>query len=454
MWTKFVSRFYGILFAVLMAFGAVSFSLPGLNTTATVSYAFSDAVSGTAGGTVSVTAPLPGSYKLYWGDENGDRLTAETGAGEIPYTEFATVSVADGSGSAEIYDYTAIPAGAAQVLVYKGALCRGSMELPPEKQADCGAPLYSFGSISDVHFNRYMVTLSDDACVTFRNALDFFDKNGVALVAHSGDIGNEGEEDSLQKFSRIAGQYDFPVYSCTGNHDVGDGPIWDLWVNYINADVYANPDRPDVAIAPNGIDFAYHPESLGGDVFIFLSQRAWDYNRPESRLLDDSQLDWLEATLETYKTDRVYLYFHTFMADDQNNITAGEGNCINELGVYYHLGYTVGTPDEVRLKGLMKRYKNVIFFNGHSHFDFDTIALNPQINITSYGGEYATFVHNPSVTSPRNITARSKDYSDMPMRSSQGYLAQVYADRVVLTGVEFWGTRFVSYATYVIFRTN
>ena len=451
MWTAFVAKLYSFFFAVLMLFG--SLSIPGGRLCPVkIDYAFSDAMRGTAGGTVSVSAIPAGDYSLYWGDENGRKLTAETGAGQIPYTEFATVSVCGGRGSTEIYAYTAIPEGAQTVLAYTGAVCRGSAAIPEEKQPENEAPLYTFGSISDVHFNRYNRSLTgDDAVIAFQNALDFYNANNVSLVAVSGDICTNGEEDSLQKFHRIASQYDFPVYACTGNHDVGDGPIWDLWVKYINADVYAHPDRPDVAIAPNGIDFVYRPESFGGDVFVFLSQRYWDYRMPQSRLLDDDQLDWLEGVLAQYQAERVYLYFHTFMADDAGNPVAGEGNCINDKGVYYDLFYTVGTADEVRLRALMRQYKNVVFFNGHSHFDFDTNALNPQINITSYGGEYATFVHNPSVSAPRNITACSSDYYDMSMLSSQGYLVKVYADRLVLTGVEFWGARFVSYATFNIF---
>ena len=452
MWTAFVSKFYSILFAVLMAFNALSFSLPGIGASADVTYTFSDALPGNAGGTVRVAAKLPGTYQLYWGDDAGDRLTAEIGGAEIPYTEFGEVTVSDGAGEAEIYDYIAIPEGAGTVLVYQGALERGSMEIPAEKQAENGEVLYTFGSISDVHFNRYNASLTgDDSRITFRNALDFYKKAGVSLVAHSGDICTKGEEDSLKKYHEIAADYDFPVYSCTGNHDVGYDPIWDLWVKYINPDVYGNPDRADVTLAENGIDFVYRPESFGGDVFVFLSQRYWDYNKPESRLLDDAQLDWLEAVLEQYQNTRVFLYFHTFLADDGGDPTMGEGNLLTENGVYYDLCYTVGTPDEVRLKGLMKTYKNVIFFNGHSHWDFDSFAFNPRLNITSYGGTWATFVHNPSVSSPRSVTADAKKRTELNMRSSQGYLVRVYADKIVLTGVEFWGTRFVSYATFNIY---
>ena len=173
------------------------------------------------------------------------------------------------------------------------------------------------------------------------------EKSDVSLVAISGDISTTAEEDSFRKFSDIVSQYDFPVYSCTGNHDVGYGDIWDLWRECVNPDVYADPDRTDIVLADNGIDFVYRGDGLAGDVFIFLSQRYWDYNREESRLLDDSQLDWLEEQFEQYKDRTVYLFFHTFMADDNNDPTMGEGNLINNKGVTYDLTYTVGTADEV-----------------------------------------------------------------------------------------------------------
>ena len=111
MWTAFVSRFYSLFFALLMLFGSVS--IPGGRICrAQIDYAFADDLRGTAGGTVSVSVSPCGTYQLYWGDKDGKKLSEKTGAGEIPYTEFAEVTVSDGSGSAEIYEYVAIPEGA------------------------------------------------------------------------------------------------------------------------------------------------------------------------------------------------------------------------------------------------------------------------------------------------------------------------------------------------------
>ncbi|MBQ6066109.1 MAG: metallophosphoesterase [Clostridia bacterium] len=447
----FSERIISFFMSILAFFSALS--LPGLNAPARIEYAFSDAQSGCAGGTVTVSAKMPGEYTLYWGDGDARKLSAVTGAGSIPYSEFGAVTVTKGAGAVSVYHYTAIPEGAETVLAYQGKTFRGSASIPAEKQTRSSDLQYSFGALSDVHFNRYNASGSgDDACIAFRGALDFLKKCDVDFVAITGDIGNSGEEDSLQKYDRIVSDYDFPIYTCTGNHDVGFDHWQEWWLRYANRDVYGNPGRSDIELAANGLDFVYKPDVMGGDVCIFLSQRYWDYNKATSRLLDDDQLDWLAEKLDAYADRRVYLCFHTFMSDANNDPRTGEGNLVNNRGFTYDLVYTVGTPDETRMRSLLKEHKNVVFFNGHSHWDFDSYTLNEQTNITSYGGQYATFVHVPSVSSPRSITKNAFDKTEMNMKSSQGYLVRVYEDRIELTGMEFIGTTCLAYATYRIDR--
>ncbi len=449
MWTSFVTKFYSVFFAILLAFGTLEISLPGLNTSAEVSYTFSDSLSGTAGGTVTVESKLPGEYDLYWGDENGKRLTPDG----IPITEFAEVQVENGAGSAEVYEFTAIPEGAGTVLAFQGMMLKGTYVIPASKQAEEEEPLYTFGALSDVHFDRYNRSLTgDDAVITFTQALNFMEKNDVALTALSGDVSTKSETDAFEKYNRIVSGYEFPVYTSTGNHDVGYGEFKDRWTSLINVDAYNEPRREGVELAPNGLDFVYAPESLGGDVFLFFSQVYWDYNRPESRLLEDTQLDWLESTLEKYKDRRVYLFFHTFFADDKGDAARGEGNLINSEGVTYDLVYTFGTADEARFRSLLQAYKNVIFFNGHSHWEFQGVSMNPVMNITDYGGSYATLVHVPSVSSPRHVDNDDTERTERYMRSSQGYLVKVYEDRITLMGVEFWGTRYLGFACFNVYR--
>lgn len=450
MWTSFVAGFYSILFAFLMVFNGAQISLPKIDESAEIEYAYADEVDGNAGGTVTVNSKYAGTYDLYWGDEDGKRLKMDG----TPFTEFAEVRVEDGSGSTDVYEFTAIPEGAETVLAFKGAVLCGKTEIPEEKQADDGDALYTFGVLSDVHYDRYNLSLTgDDAVITFKNALNFLDRYGVSVVGLSGDISTKSETDAFEKYNKTVSAYDFPVYTSTGNHDVGYGEFLDRWTSLVNVDAYHEPVREGICdVADNGLDFVYAPDALGGDVFLFLSQIDWSYNSPDSRLLADEQLDWLASELEKYRDRRVYLFFHTFMADDNGDPRLGEGNLLNDKGVTYDLVYTVGTADEVRFRALLREYKNVIFFNGHSHWEFEGVSMNPIMNITDYDGAYATFVHVPSVSSPRRTLMGSTNVFEQYMRSSQGYLVKVYEDKIVLFGTQFWGERFLSFATFNIYR--
>lgn len=421
---------------------------------AEIDYDFANTVAGSAAGEITVTSDFNGKYEIYWGTDEHKILSADVDGYTVYYSELAEIDVKKGGGSAEIQEFTAIPEGAETVLAYKNKILMGTYEIPEEKQADYGEKLYSFGALSDVHFNRYNGSLSgDDACITFPNALSFIEKFDVELVGVSGDISANGERSAFEKFDTITSEFDFPVYTCTGNHDVSHKFELENWQELMNKGVYGENKAEGVAdVASNGLDFVYAPESSNGDVFIFLSQYQWDYNESTSRILTDEQLDWLEAQLAKYEDKTVYLFFHTFLNNpvEGETLQTGEGNLINNAGHAYDLPYTEGCPDEVRFEGLMKEYKNVVFFNGHSHWRYDMQELNPNLNIADYNGEYATMVHLSSVSSPRTTTADIPDTDEHYMRNSEGMLVTVYDDVIVLTACEFLKGEFLSYANYII----
>lgn len=451
MLTKIVIWILAIFMPVLSFFNGISFNLP-FSDAAEIVYDFENEIAGSAAGTVTVNASF-GEYELYWGTEDGEKLSEDVGGYTVYYSEFATVEVNEPE---EIQEFTAIPEGAETVLAYKLGILAGKMDIPENKIADYGEKIYSFGALSDVHFNRYNGSLSgDDACITFPNALNFFEALDVSMVGISGDISADGERDAFEKYNSIASDYDFPVYTCTGNHDVSDDFTKENWQELMNTGVYGDVKASGVEnVADNGMDFVYKPADGNGDVFIFLSQYKWDYNRPESRILEDSQLDWLETQLEKYKDETVFLYFHTFLNNpvEGEALETGEGNLINNKGMTYDLPFTEGCPDEIRFEELMDKYENVVFFNGHSHWAYDMQELNPNLNIANYGGEYATMIHVSSVSSPRRTTANLADKTEHFMRSSEGMYVEVYEDKIVFTACEFLRGEFLSYATYVVER--
>lgn len=231
--------FLTLLMPIVIAFNSISISLPVFDNNAEIVYEFENETAGSAAGTVTVESALGGAYDLYWGNDDGEKLSADVGGKTVYYSEFVTVSVSGGEGSAYVQEFTAIPEGAENILAYKSGVLMGSMEIPESKQADFGEKIYSFGALSDVHFNRYNLSLTgDDAKITFHNALNFLENLGVSMVGISGDISKDGERDAFEKYNTIVSNYDFPVYTCTGNHDVSDDFRLENWQELMNKGVY------------------------------------------------------------------------------------------------------------------------------------------------------------------------------------------------------------------------
>ena len=449
-----VGKFLSLFMGIVLFFNGISFGSP--KDKVKITYDFDNDTMGSAAGEVTLEAKFDGEYDLYWGDDDDEKLTYDVGSYDVTYTEFATVDVDDGIGTAEIQSFTAIPEGAESVLVYKRNTVKAKLNLPEEKITDNGEKLYSFGALSDLHYNRYYKTLGDDSLATFPNALNFLELCGVDLVGMSGDLSNGGERDAFKNFFKTAVKYDFPVYTCTGNHDVSDGLDAESWTTFVNTGVYGEEKREGVTdVAPDGISFVYAPAKANGDVFIFLSQYAWSYNSPESRILSDEQLDWLGTQLEKYKDTTVYLFMHTFLNNpvDGENPHMSEGNIENAGGEYYNLAFTAGTPDEARFREYMHEYKNVVFFNGHSHWMYAMQKYNKNLNIADYDGEYATMVHISSVSSPRSVKSdKSTDKTENNMKHSEGLLVTVYENRIVINAIDFLTGEMLAYATYNIER--
>ncbi len=439
------------LLASLFALFNISVDLPGFTddkiSVTTIEYVNSEA--GSADAVINIQTTTDGEYKLYWADESFNKLTFTLGEAEIEYSEFATVTTYFGEGSIDLPDYTAIPDGAANILVTLDGETLEIFDIPAEKRADRGEYIYSFGSISDLHFNRY--DLGDGADVaekTFTTALSFFDAADVTLVAMPGDISADSEKEAFMAFNSIASQFDFPVYTTTGNHDVRSKFTKENWREYMNSGAYDEvPAEGIINVSDNGLDFVYE-EAVSGDIFIFLHQTSNNYGLLFNALLEDSQIDWLEARLEEHKDKSVYLFFHTFLNSAKGNPLMGTGNLQNDLGWSYPLFYTMGATDETAIRALLREYDNVVFFNGHSHWAYHMQALNPNLNISKNGEDGATYVHVSSVSSPRITGDYQVLWEGTDPTMSEGYLIEVYDDTMVLYGVDFANNRILAYATY------
>lgn len=450
--TGFIQKIISIIIALLMATGIFPAPKPpadGIKADAEITFANENA--GSAAGTVTVNADFDATYELYWGNANNEKLTATAPSGKtVAYTEFADVTVSKGVGELTLNSFLAIPDGAKTVLLYYGDEQLDSDPIPSEKILNYGNATYSFGSLSDVHFNRYFTSGGDDSEISYPRALNFLNDMGVSIVGVAGDLSYKGEAASYESFNKFNSEFNFPVFSCKGNHDCKSEFSYDAWNANVNPGVFTENGRDGVlAKADNGYDFVYSGKETNGDIFIFLSQISDKY-APFTPLLTDSQLDWFAAQLETYKDKRVFLYFHTFLNAPTGNPLLGEGNLVNDYGFFYTLPYFKGNKDERRFRELLTEYKNVIWFNGHSHWAYSLEKYNPSLNITDYNGTTATMVHVSSTAAPRTTGITEPFQTSNPLKMSEGLYNQVYDNFIITNACDFVSGSILAYAVYKI----
>lgn len=450
--SKFYKKFIAAIVALLMSAGIIATpAKPDGGIKADASIAFSNGEAGSAAGTLTVTSNYDGNYSIFWGDENGEKLGLKNENGEeLGYSQFADISVENGEGTQSLGEFLAIPDGAATTLLYYGDELLDKDVVPAEKLNDYSDETYSFGALSDVHFGRYFDGFKDKSDTSFPRALRFLDGMGVSMIGMCGDLSFAGETTSFKKVSKYSSEYDFPVFTCRGNHDNGNPNNLKQWQKYLNKGVYGEEKREGVLdVADNGYDFVYSGEETHGDIFIFFSQITGVY-APGVQLVTNKQLDWLEEQFKKYSDKRVYLFFHTFLNAPSGEPAMGEGNIVNDYGKSYSLPYYTGNKDEVRFRGLLEEYKNVTFFNGHSHFTYAMQSYNPRLNITDYDGTTATMVHVSSCTAPRTTSILKPKLSSNAGTMSEGLYITVYPSYIIVTACDFVEGQFLAYATFRI----
>ncbi len=421
-----------------------------------VVYNFANTKAGSAAGTITVATEKAGTYELYWGNGEGEKLKS----GDVEFTELGTVTTTEADLTAEyrfISPYTVIPEGAKQVLVEDSEdHIVSTYDIPENKWLAEGEKLYRFALMSDVHFNRYGDFSKDDAVKSFDDALAFVNKQGIDKLFLTGDLSNQGEIDSYNKFNKAIGKYpNMTVYTCMGNHDVSWTKKAEDEVKLFAANVNKKrtTDKNIVEVCSNGVDFVY---KSGNDYHIFLSQTKAKYGK-NKELLAKEQLNWFHKTLNKYADKKVYVYFHTYLAAEGGDVTKAVGNLKTPLGYTYDLTYTYGNSDEQRLRSLLKKYANVTFFSGHSHWAYEEQIYNPYLNIgnISSNNSGATLMHLASVSQPRTAVLDEDLYNSGKYRyenngvKSEGTIATRYAKSTVYYSTDFVTGKYMASACYL-----
>lgn len=396
---------------------------------------------GFAGGTVSFYPEHSDTYTFYWGDSNGQLAN---------YTMlYSDLFIANQEAEITIQSFTAIPKGATKLLaVSADKRTTYTYDIPAERLFD-KEQLYSFGALSDSHQgNRY-----GSQSIPYNHFIDAvkdLSNMGALMIGMSGDFSYENEEFEYQLHAKaIKELYAFnpklPIYTTSGNHEckyTGFSKEW--FLKYSRNVVDYDTDLLPIFESGNDLDFAI--ELPDGSVMLYLNQIYYDYGKTTSRLLDDYQIEWLEAQLEKYKDRTVFLFFHTF-------IDGEAGDAQTSTGKEYGLPLISGTVEYKHFTELFTKYKNVVYFSGHSHQSFDLQLMDPKdssktnlyTNIDNNDGTFATMVHIPAVGATRSGTG----ISDAKNRS-EGYLVRVYEDCIVFEGYDFVNNQNFAYATYII----
>lgn len=306
------------------------------------------------------------------------------------------------------------PAGVKRIGVYNDQEKRvGVVKLGGLAKAK-GEKLYSFGAISDVHLPVA------DSERDFIRALDDLDRSGVAFTCICGDLTNNGSDTQLARYQELVDtNARTPIYAVTGNHDT---------YTY-NADIESR-------IATYTGNPLYYAFTQGEDVFIMLGIKS------EGELFTDAELSWLAETLEANRNKRCFVFQHCFPGLEREPV------CGNAGGLYHNYCWSgQGRPQLERFKALLAKYKNTVFFHGHSHLKFRLQEGWPYANLDDSQGYRS--IHIPSVSRPRQEDGSDEDTSaDYDDSGSEGYLVDVYETGIHLRGRDFVKGEFLPIASY------
>ena len=306
------------------------------------------------------------------------------------------------------------PAGVKRIGVYNDQEKRvGVVKLGGLAKAK-GKKLYSFGAISDVHLPVA------DSERDFIRALDDLDRSGVAFTCICGDLTNNGSDTQLARYQELVDtNARTPVYAVTGNHDT---------YTY-NADIESR-------IATYTGNPLYYAFTQGEDVFIMLGIKS------EGELFTDAELNWFAETLEANRNKRCFVFQHCFPGLEREPV------CGNAGGLYHNYCWSgQGRPQLEQFKALLAKYKNTVFFHGHSHLKFRLQEGWPYANLDDSQGYRS--IHIPSVSRPRQEDGSDEDTSaDYDDAGSEGYVVDVYEHAIHLRGRDFAKETCIPLASY------
>ena len=407
--------------------------------TVTVSYVFTGDEASKAGfaqGEITITpssgAASEGYYLVYYADDR-DILKG--------YDELATVKMTGNTVTHTVKDGTMLPKDATRIAVFESATrvvdtppsianAVAVAEIPASKRLSLGASVLTFAAVSDVHMDYQ--SYARGAYEKWDAAVRFFKEQQAEYIIVTGDMTGDDDLDAqYTEYLDIIDRAGFDVgrvYESIGNH--GNTPsTLDSFVRYTFG---AGQDHPFENSPYYSVLIEGKTEAARDNLFIFMQQEL--LGSSDSAAYDNfsaQQIDWLASLLETYADTET----NVFLIEHSPFLDFGAGDRVG--GGYRGL---VTFKDEytqnMRLKGLLETYKDVIVMSGHTH-----VSLYDAENYSDEYNAFARTVHLGSTCFPcgygeGDTYTRGFDgrYTASETYGSEAYLVNVYDEYIVYTG--------------------
>ena len=316
---------------------------------------------------------------------------------------------------------------------------------------------YRFAVLADIHIdlenggkNIYFIHAEKN----FSRALQVIKERGCDFIISVGDqvTNATGATEEWRRYREIIDRSDYrgKFFEAMGNHELrfakyGGCTVEECQEEFIR---FTQLEQKPIIREENKTYYAYVDEKFG-DAYLFLALE-YSSDTPLTDNFSAEQMDWAENLLERYTKEkrRVFLIqhvpFHAYGAGDDNEAPAYGGNMF--------LSDEDGRPFDGnrRFYELIHRYKDVIWLSGHSRID-----LRDEVNYSTAYGKACHMLQIPGLAGSTRITTingkRGLDrtfYGD----AAQGYIADVYEDKVIFSGIDFLTNRLYPKYTYTIKR--
>ena len=318
---------------------------------------------------------------------------------------------------------------------------------------------YRFALIADVHIDLedggkkiYFVHAERN----FERALRVIKERGCDFIVSAGDqvTNATGAKDEWIRYNEIIEQSEFDgaVYASLGNHEVrfahyGGCSLHDCHEEFIT---YAGLGEKDI-LREKGKTYYCYIDKTFGDAFLFLSLEN-GVNTNEIDNFTDEQMDWAEELIERFEKERrrIFLIQHApiygFGAGDDAAAPAYEGSL--------HMEDHDGLPfrNNRRFRNLIEKHRDLIWLSGHTHLD-----LREDRNYSTANGSACHMIHIPALagtTRRLNVDKDGKPFLDRTFYDGviQGYLVDVFCDRVTFSGINFHDDTIYPQYVYTIRR--